>query len=190
MSKSRKTNKPKTKSSQNNKALTKALDAVQAVKAVVVGNPNNHRYPDATKILAIALYSQGHSMAAICSMTGVPSKGTIHNWIHNAAEMETKAQELGYSELIEQCKSRLSSKLTLMANRTLSSVTDEDFEKASLLQKATATAIFIDKSRLMENKSTENIALMYGKSDDMTDDIGETSKDIEALSNEIDAMEV
>jgi|TARA_R100000501_G_C2625668_1_gene119160 transposase-like protein len=190
MSKGGKTNKPKNKSSQNNKALTKALDAVTSVKAVVVGNPKTHRYPDATKILAIALYAQGHSMGEICSMTDVPSKHTIHRWIHDSAEMETKTQELGYEELVEQCKSRLSSKLTLLASRTLSSVTDEDLEKASLLQKATASAIFIDKSRLMENKSTENIALMYGKSDEMTDDIGETSKEIEALSNEIDSMEV
>lgn len=44
--------------------------------------------------------------------------------------------------------------LDALRHRTLSSITEADFEKASLLQKVTASAILMDKSRLLQGQPT------------------------------------
>ncbi|GAG09665.1 unnamed protein product, partial [marine sediment metagenome] len=43
-------------------------------------------------------------------------------------------------------------------NRILGSISQKDIDRASLQQKVTSHAINIEKSRLLEDKSTENIS--------------------------------
>lgn len=58
---------------------------------------------------------------------------------------------------VEQIKKDESGKITYLANSILDSVNQTDLNKASLLQKITSASILIDKRRLLDGESTENV---------------------------------
>jgi hypothetical protein len=60
-------------------------------------------------------------------------------------------------QAIELIKKAEASLLTLVTNQILTSISQQDIDKANVLQKASAYGILFDKRRLAEGKSTENI---------------------------------
>ena len=175
------------------KKATKVVEVIKGItevfKDVEVTVDERKKYTDDHKMIVMTLYAQGKSYREIMEITKVASKSTIHNWIHELADYETRFQEMGHKELIERAKEQLSGKQYLLANRIIASVTDEDLTKASLLQKTTAHCQLVDKARLMENKSTSNIAFLYQKKGQADTDISDTDKAIQALEAEIEEIE-
>lgn len=75
----------------------------------------------------------------------------------------TVKKALGDPEVKEDVRTnqaRLADKYAALAERIADAVTDDDIKKASLQQMATASGIFIDKSRLLSGQSTENTGVL------------------------------
>ena len=171
---------------------SKTLDVLETIKEifepVTETKDLRRKYNDNHKLITLALFAQGKSYREIMEITGVPTKATIHNWIHGAAEYEVELAKIGHSELIERTKNELSNRSYLMANRILSSVDDSDLDKATLLQKTTAYCQMVDKGRLTENKSTDNISLIYGNRDLTDSVIDTTEKELQDLQRQRDSL--
>jgi DNA-binding transcriptional regulator YhcF (GntR family) len=137
---------------------------------------------------ALAMRAKGMSVRQIAKQTDVhPS--TVHRALINVAQLVLPPDQL------EQYRQRQVDVVDSMTARTLASICDEDFQKASLLQKVTSSAILIEKSRLIKGQTTENIGVMgyfsavtgSGKDDDYLLDqqvIDVTPLDTPAITDE------
>lgn len=56
---------------------------------------------------------------------------------------------------------RITAKYEQLAERMVDSITDEDISKINAYQRIVAAGISTDKARLISNKSTMNIAMMF-----------------------------
>jgi len=131
------------------------------------------------KILALTLYSTGYSMQQIADTCNV-SKASVHSWIHNC---ENLLDNDSLFEVSDQLKENLSKKLYINANKSfVSAMDDNKIEKSSTLQLVTAGSIMIDKARLLDGQSTENVAHLYKRSE-------KAKSKVEALNNEIEELE-
>lgn len=84
-------------------------------------------------------------------------------------------------EWADQVKRDESGKFTFLSNTILDSINSNDLEKSSLLQKVTSASILIDKRRLIDGQSTENISVVQRLSEiqpkaDQADKLLETIK--------------
>lgn len=95
----------------------------------------------------------GQSYRQIAEAQGV-DKSTVHQTLAPLLKALPNANELS------EMRSSMADHLTVTAYKTIASITDEDFAKAGLQQKATSAAILIDKSRLISGESTQNIAVL------------------------------
>jgi len=59
---------------------------------------------------------------------------------------------------VDALKKNESAKHTFLSNTILDSISKSDIEKASLLQKVTSSSILIDKRRLLDGESTQNVS--------------------------------
>ena len=122
---------------------------------------NNHqvrKYPDEVKIMGITLRSSGMSYREVGKRLNVPYS-CVHDWC-NGEDID----QLSYSDVAEQYKSRLKNKLYIGANIAFSaSLKDDKIEKASALQLSTMGSQMIDKARLLSGESTDNVAMVYKK---------------------------
>jgi len=98
---------------------------------------------------AKSLSALGRSFRAIGRELG-RSAHTVKKALTGSAQVveEVKARKADLADLFEQ-----------RSRETLDAVTKSDVEKASLLQKATSAAIFLDKSRLLRGESTVNLSV-------------------------------
>jgi len=62
--------------------------------------------------------------------------------------------------LVADNQERLAAKYEQLAESILDNVTYEDFEKATLQQKAISSGTFLDKARLIRGASTQNLAVV------------------------------
>lgn len=69
-------------------------------------------------------------------------------------------EEPEVAEDVRSNQARLADKYEKLAERIVDAVTPDDIKKASLQQMATASGIFLDKSRLLRGESTENHGIL------------------------------
>lgn len=98
--------------------------------------------------LASSLLSEGKSINYICTYTGL-CKETVSKIKKGEIKLLNK--------WADEIKSHETGKMTFLSNSILDSVNQGDLNKASLLQKVTSASILIDKRRLLDGESTENI---------------------------------
>ncbi len=96
------------------------------------------------------LAAQGKSQRAIARATGRDNKTVAH-----------VLRDPTVIAMVDEGKERLARKYYQLAETILDNVTYEDLEKASLQQKAIASATMLDKARLITNQSTANIATLF-----------------------------
>lgn len=136
-----------------------SIEQLNAIRARVSKAQKVRRYPDEVKMFAITLQASGYSYRAIGELLGVGNV-TVHNWVNDA-----KNDQLLLSDVSEQVKSRMSNKLYITSNNILSRISDKDVEDASLVQKTTAIGTLIDKARLIDGETTDNISMVYQRKD-------------------------
>lgn len=90
---------------------------------------------------------QGKTLKEINQLTGL-SNTTLVNIRHGRIKPE--------KYLVEQLKKGESAKISLIAHTILDSINQDDYDKASLLQKTTAFSQLVDKRRLLDGQSTSN----------------------------------
>ncbi|MDA0707489.1 MAG: hypothetical protein O2963_00210 [Proteobacteria bacterium] len=141
------------------------------------------KYPEELKIFAITLRAEGHTFLKVSKILGV-SEGTVHAWCN-----DTKLDDLLLHQLSEQVKSALSKRLIVTAGTVLSRISDIDVEKASLLQKATTVAVLIDKARLLDGETTENVGMIYRGKTKAKSECNVIDAEFKELSDEISSLE-
>lgn len=111
--------------------------------------------PDEHKVFIHTLKLTGYSDADIATLFGMQVR-QVADILKDPTFNSQKLNEL-YVKSTELMKNRMAA----LATTILASISDEDLAKASLLQKTTSIAQLIDKSRLLEGKSTSNVAMAY-----------------------------
>lgn len=135
-------------------------------------------YNDAMKAYAIALRSMGNSYGQIAEHLKV-GKATVYDWINTLDAPQPLI------EVSERIKKQLAAKQYMLSNGILSSISDEDIEKASLMQKVTSSSILIDKARLIEGEATESIHHHYTKKKESDDNIIDVTSSIDELEAQL-----
>ncbi len=110
---------------------------------------------DEIKVFVHTLKMTGYDDEEIEALIGI-SKRTIRSIIHDPQFSSLKVQSL-YDKASETLQRRLDT----LSNTILASISKDDLVNASLLQKTTALSQIIDKSRLLQGKSTSNVAMAY-----------------------------
>lgn len=147
---------------------------------------HNHRYPLEIKITAVNMYATGtYSLSQIAAMLGVKSKDTIHRWAHEPVGDGEEMLSLGRKDVAERIRNDLSSRSYMVASKVIGAISEEDIEKASLVQKTTAAATLIDKARLMDDQSTDNIAVLNKNTNIYDDELKNIMSGIDKLKEEI-----
>lgn len=96
------------------------------------------------------LINEGKKYSEIQLATGL-SKPTICNIKNGKIRVNL--------DLVGTIKKHESAKLVMLSNKILDNVTETDIEKASLLQKTTSYSQLLDKRRLLDGESTENLSI-------------------------------
>jgi hypothetical protein len=105
------------------------------------------------KIAIKAMLDSGFPERQIAALENV-SPATVNNIRH-----DPELQDLSPS-IVEKTKSMLASRAYVMADRSISKAAEEDrLDKMNSYQLTVMGSIMIDKARLMEGMSTENLAL-------------------------------
>lgn len=114
---------------------------------------SGHKRPSLTeqeKQIIQTLTAEGRSPNYISKEIG-RSRNTVTKYLQSSPSVLEKIQEQR-EDLAEQFKS--------LAQRLVVSITDADIQKSSALQRLTGAGICVDKSRLLENLSTSNQAVI------------------------------
>lgn len=130
-------------------------------------------YPEELKILAMSLKACGRTYKSIAETFGV-GEGTVHGWIN-----DTRLDPIAVSQVSDAVKRNMASKMYVSSNSILSAISDQDVEKASLLQKASSIGILVDKARLIEGHSTENVEMIYTRRNEVNTRESDIKKEIE-----------
>ena len=172
--------------SVKNKATSSIAQNVD-IGADLAAVKNLSNYSDEVKIQCYALRAMGYSYKRIGHALGV-SESTAHEWINKPEQQGNSMTMACRAEIVELVKANLASKAFMLSNHILSAISDSDVENASLLQKTTAASQLIDKGRLLDNKSTENIAMLQHYTCDAHENITKIDEDIERIEAEIDIL--
>lgn len=108
-------------------------------------------YGLAQKVAAKALIENGHSRREVARQLNV-SPNSVSEWVKD------NRVEILPQKVTDQIKSSLVGHAYKNAYRLQDSITEEKIAKATLQQTAVSFAVFIDKARLMENLSTQNVS--------------------------------
>jgi hypothetical protein len=100
-------------------------------------------------IHAKTLIDEGKTVDQIMASTGLCRESVVR----------VKKGEIKLADSwVEAAKRVESKKLTFLSNTILDSINEKDLNSASLLQKTTAASQLIDKRRLIDGESTQNVA--------------------------------
>lgn len=114
------------------------------------------KYPDEIKIFAMVLKQACYTfeeIAAICKV----SKRTIQDW-HYDPRLDT----FELKGLADEIRKRFSDKLYFCSQTAFNeAMSDEKLKKANFQQLVWGASVMLDKARLLENKSTENVAHLH-----------------------------
>ena len=128
-----------------------------------LANDKVAKYPDEIKLLALTMRSRGDTLKSIGEVIGV-SEASVHAWVN-----DPRMNQLLLNDLSEAVKGGMSAKCMISANTSLANIRDEDYEKASLLQKGTFAAMMIDKSLLLSGEATDRIDMVYQRKQERGD---------------------
>ena len=143
-----------------------------------------NRHPKELKAIAVALRASGMPYTKIAFVLKVGT-GTVHHWVNSPGQLGDGR----YQELAEQVKDQLANRSYLLSNTILANITDEDMKKAPLGSKVMASAILIDKARLLDGESTENQSIYIKKSVEIKSSIAVDKKILEELDESIALLE-
>lgn len=123
-------------------------------------------------LYAQTLIDEGKGYKEINSLTGL-----CHATIAKLKRGEIKLA----TNLVHIAKKHESQKLTTITHTILDAISASDLEKASLLQKTTAASQLIDKRRLIDGESTENVSVqsMAKTFSEYSDKLADRLKEIE-----------
>lgn len=125
--------------------------------------------------LASALLAEGKSINYIATYTGL-CKETVSRIKKGEIKL--------LNRWVDEIKTHETGKITFLSHSILDSVNQGDLDKASLLQKITSASILIDKRRLLQGESTENVNYL-GKLDVLVNNAGRSKSVLDKLK-EID----
>ena len=113
------------------------------------------KVPDEIRVFIHTLRLTGYRYAEIASLFGLSETG-VKSILNDPTFSSPRLQEL-----YVKTESTMRDRLMTLGNTIMASISEEDLEKASLLQKTTSISQIIDKARLLGGKSTSNVALAY-----------------------------
>ena len=126
-------------------------------KSVIPNNtPNKWRDNPMGKIdttKAIKMKLRGSTYREIAD-----AMNTTHSHVH--ATIAPIIKNMASPKELEEYRQKQVDVLDSITMRTLQSINDNDYQKASLLQKTTAACQLIDKSRLVSGQTTANVGIM------------------------------
>lgn len=98
--------------------------------------------------LADAMLKEGRKVKDVARLSGLCIQTVVR---------VKKGERKISSQWVDAIKKNESAKHTFLSNTILDSITKADIDKASLLQKVTSSSILIDKRRLLDGESTQNV---------------------------------
>ena len=98
--------------------------------------------------LADAMLKEGRRVKDVASLSGL--------CIQTVVRIKKGERKIA-STWVDAIKKNESAKHTFLSNTILDSINQNDINKASLLQKVTSSSILIDKRRLLDGESTQNV---------------------------------
>ena len=111
--------------------------------------------PDEVKCFMISEIMHGETMESVSQRFNI-SPADLKSVVNDPSFKSPM-----YMDLMARAEGVLKSRISYIATRVMSSISDKDIQQASLLQKTTAISQMIDKLRLLDNKSTSNVAMVY-----------------------------
>lgn len=111
--------------------------------------------PDEIKVFIHSLRLTGYRYSEIATLFNI-TETAVKSILNDPTFTSSRLQEL-----YTKTEATMRDRLMAMGNTIMASISEEDLEKASLLQKTTAVSQIIDKARLLGGKSTSNIAHAY-----------------------------
>ena len=143
------------------------------------------QYPPELKTVAVAKFLGGQSYSEIAAEIGVP-RANVYRWVQNYEGVDS----FGFRELLDRVKAALPGQYFNYAARLANeAMSPEKIEKASTLQLMTAAGIAIDKARLIEGHSTENVSVVYRKVTEHATQRSEAETDLDAAEARIARLE-
>lgn len=132
--------------------------------------PSNRWLSTGKKIAILAMLQNGIPAWQVAMMEGV-SKTTVRS-----IELDPYLQQLK-PEIVEGTRKMLASRFYLLSDKSVDKASDDEkMDKMSAYQLTMMAAVAVDKARLMDGQSTENLA------------VHNISDNIRSSSNEMDAM--
>lgn len=142
------------------------------------------KYPDHIKAQFLAYQSLGYDNTEISRSMGIPYS-TIADWSRgNNIDKEVLQQHA--IELKEELGSRLIKNAGILFEKAMD---DKRVEKSSTLQLTTAASIMVDKSRLIDGESTENVILHTKQIDSSQKRIDNVSNLLEEKKRQLQEMQ-
>ena len=141
-----------------------------------------NEYPEELKLSVVTFYVSGYSMEELEKIFGV-STTIIGHWI-NDPEMLDFAK----ADVVGNLKKNLARKCYMLANRFLSRIDDSKIDKEGLKGTVISACTLVDKARLIEGASTENIAIMHRKIEDVAKMEDDVDAKIEKYATEIASL--
>jgi len=137
---------------------------------------HGNRYTVARKLAVRALAESGMSITKIAKQEGM-SRPNVYS------VMKDKSFELLPKSKVDAIKNALVGMTYANAHRAQDAISDEKLSQSSALQLMTISAIGIEKGRLMENLSTDNVSFR-GVTQSIEDDRAKVMKRIAELNGE------
>lgn len=147
---------------------------VRSAQCEYMKSPNGFRYTTGQKLAILADIDAGISLRQIAS-SHFCSLDTVQR-IRDDQEL----RELQNPSIVSHRKKALSNMNRFVADRMLSSITDEDISKINAYQRVVASSIAIDKARLLDNESTQNVSVR-GLEGTILEDLNKLKEEIEGL---------
>ena len=133
---------------------TDTMDSLDLAALVNIKPPQNgHEYPLQIKYLALSMRASGYSQLETSKQLNI-SRSAIRSWERNP-KLIAGFRETG---VLQKIKDNTAYNLYKEANTTLESISDEDREKASYLQKVTGAGILYDKAWKLEGNEVQSTA--------------------------------
>lgn len=116
-----------------------------------------HKRSIEIKALALTLVGMGYRYRDVGEKLGVTSS-TVSDWVN---DMRTPDEQEQLRSLSSNIKKTMSDKFYVGASKLFAvAMEDKKLDKASTLQLTTAASQLIDKARLLDGDSTENIGMV------------------------------
>ena len=127
---------------------------------------------------AYAFYAAGMSCAEIGRHLECGGD-EVQRWLRDSREKGAWA----FRRSAEKIRGILGDNCYIESGRILGAITDEDVAKAGLREKVSAASMLIEKARLLEGKSTENIDVINHEIDSLSEEITTIEAELQKINN-------